>query len=46
MTPEMLSAKTYKAFQEEYTAHALPDFTLFWYGGVMEKLKDVGLVIL
>jgi len=46
MTPEMSALKTYKSFQEEYVSHDLPDFTLFWYGGLMEKLKDVGLLIL
>jgi hypothetical protein len=46
MTPEGSTLKTYKVFQEEYISQGLPDFTLFWYGGVMEKIKEVGLLIL
>jgi hypothetical protein len=37
---------TYLQLQESYESHPLPDFTLFWYGTTMEKLKEIGLLVL
>ncbi len=37
---------TYEQLQQDYVDHHLPDFTLFWYGRIMEQLKDIGLVML
>ncbi len=37
---------TYQKLQEDYTTHHLPDFTLFWYGNIMEQLKENGLLVI
>jgi len=46
MMPESESMYTYQKLQEEYERQGLEDFTLFWYGNAMEKLKGVGLLVL
>jgi len=46
MTPERETPSTYRSLQENYDLNGLHDFTLFWYGGVMEELKRVGLLVL
>ena len=45
MTPST-GSYTYQKLQEDYNQHELHDFTLFWYGRIMEELKEVGLLIL
>jgi hypothetical protein len=37
---------TYQQFQTAYETQDFPDFTLFWYGSVMEQLKEIGLLVL
>ena len=46
MTPVRKTPYTYRSLQENYDLNGLHDFTLFWYGGVMEELKRVGLLVL
>jgi hypothetical protein len=46
MTPKDTPLLTYHKLQEEYDKQQLPDFTLFWYGAVMEELKEIGLLVL
>ena len=35
----------FKKFKESYTDSGLEDFTLFWFGDVMESVKALGLLI-
>ncbi|MEP6645641.1 MAG: B12-binding domain-containing radical SAM protein [Saprospiraceae bacterium] len=37
---------TYQKLQEDYEKNGLEDFTLFWFGSLMEELKQLGLLIL
>lgn len=46
MKPDQQAALTYRKLQEDYTLNGLHDFTLFWYGHVMEELKRMGLLVL
>ena len=46
MTPVRKTPYTYRSLQENYDLNGLHDFTLFWYGVVMEELKRVGLLVL
>lgn len=46
MTPVRKTPFTYRNLQENYDLNGLHDFTLFWYGVVMEELKRVGLLVL
>ncbi len=46
MTPDQETSFTYRHLQENYAMRHLQDFTLFWYGNVMEELKRVGLLVL
>jgi hypothetical protein len=46
MAPASKLSYTYQALQEEYLRHDFHDFTLFWYGSVMEGLKEAGLLVL
>jgi hypothetical protein len=45
MTPSA-GSYTYQKLREDYDQHQLADFTLFWYGRIMEELKEAGLLIL
>jgi len=36
---------TFKLLQEEYAAAGLSDFELFWYGRLMDEVKEIGLVV-
>ncbi len=40
------TALTYQHLQEEYERQGFKDFTLYWFGGVMEELKEIGLLVL
>ncbi|MFZ1676540.1 MAG: radical SAM protein, partial [Saprospiraceae bacterium] len=46
MTPKHTIPFTYQHLKEDYDRHHLEDFTLFWYGSVMEELKEIGLLVL
>ena len=46
LKPSSGATYTYQLLQEDYQRHELPDFTLFWYGAVMERLKEAGLLVL
>jgi len=46
MAPKSGITYTYQMLRENYDQHQLDDFTLFWYGRIMEELKEVGLLIL
>lgn len=46
MAPKYSSSFTYQTLKESYDQHELDDFSLFWYGGVMESLKEIGLLVL
>ncbi len=37
---------SYHDLRIDYDEHKLGDFTLFWYGDLMEKIKEVGLLVL
>jgi hypothetical protein len=37
---------SYQALREDYDKHGLEDFTLFWYGDVMEAVREAGLLAL
>ncbi|MEP6793923.1 MAG: radical SAM protein, partial [Saprospiraceae bacterium] len=45
MTPSLQSSLTYQELQADYISHQLPDFTIFWYGEIMEGLKEIGLLV-
>lgn len=46
LTPEHETQLSLKDLREEYVNNKLEDFTLFWYGSVMESLKAKGLLVL
>jgi hypothetical protein len=46
MTPQQVPSMTYEKLQENYKSHDLQDFTLFWYGDMMEELRETGLLVL
>jgi hypothetical protein len=46
MVPESGTSFTYHQVREDYDNHGLDDFTLFWNGGLMEELREVGLLVL
>lgn len=46
MTPSAGLAYSYQKLQIDYHESGLHDFTLFWYGRVMEELKEIGLLVL
>ena len=46
ITPVRGTLMTYKELQEAYQSQPLDDFILFWYGSVMEDLKEAGLLVL
>ncbi len=37
---------TYQQLKEDYEQQQFSDFTLFWYGTIMEELKEAGLLVL
>ncbi|MEO6132070.1 MAG: radical SAM protein [Saprospiraceae bacterium] len=46
MAPGEMLSYTYQRLEEDYEKNGFEDFTLFWYGNVMEKLKEVGMLVL
>ncbi len=46
ISPQGDQPMTYKEMRDDYNHHKLNDFTLFWYGDVMESLKEIGLLVL
>lgn len=46
MSPGRKPPFTYRKLQEDYALQGFEDFTLFWYGAVMEELKRVGMLVL
>jgi hypothetical protein len=46
MSPASGKTFSYQLLQEDYEKHHLGDFTLFWFGQVMEDLKEAGLLVL
>jgi len=46
MTPESSKSFTYASLQQAYLSAGFDDFTLFWFGPVMEKIKEAGLLVL
>jgi hypothetical protein len=46
IAPESGVSFTYQQVQEDYDGHGLDDFILFWNGGLMEELREVGLLVL
>jgi len=40
------SSKTFAEFQEAFESSELGDFSLFWYGALMEELKEIGLLVI
>jgi hypothetical protein len=46
MRAENLPYQTYKTFRNSHEKLDLLDFTLFWYGKIMDQLKDTGLIII
>ncbi|MEO5905508.1 MAG: radical SAM protein, partial [Saprospiraceae bacterium] len=45
MAPQQYSSFTYQMLQASYEQQQFDDFTLFWFGSVMEKLKEIGLLV-
>ena len=45
-TPVNDNTMSFKDLREDYNNNKLHDFTLFWYGQVMESLKEIGLLVL
>ncbi len=45
-TPGHEQVLSFKALREDYSNAGFEDFTLFWYGNVMESLKEIGLLVL
>ncbi len=37
---------SFSFFKEKYQEKGLPEFSLFWYGGTMEQIKEIGLLVL
>lgn len=46
MSPVSSTFYSYQQLQEDYERHQFTDFTLFWYGAIMEELKEAGLLVL
>ncbi|HEY3387519.1 MAG TPA: radical SAM protein [Saprospiraceae bacterium] len=46
MLPGQRTAFTYHDLENAYLSYPLNDFTLFWYGPVMEALKEEALLVL
>ncbi len=46
MSPVSRTPFTYQQLQQDYELHQFNDFTLFWYGSLMEELKEAGLLVL
>jgi hypothetical protein len=46
MAPASSTTYTYQKLQDDYVLHHFDDFTLFWFGKVMEPLKESGLLVL
>jgi hypothetical protein len=46
LSPHSESSFTYQKLQEDFNQNELNDFTLFWYGRIMEELKEIGLLVL
>ncbi|MCF8277785.1 MAG: radical SAM protein [Flavobacteriales bacterium] len=46
MAPTNAKPITYQLLQEAYANSGLHDFTAFWYDGLMEELREIGLLIL
>jgi radical SAM superfamily enzyme YgiQ (UPF0313 family) len=46
MTPHSSTSMNYQKLHEDFNQNELNDFTLFWYGRIMEELKEIGLLIL
>ncbi|MBK9981067.1 MAG: radical SAM protein [Saprospiraceae bacterium] len=46
MSAKNNSPFTYQQLKEDYDRTDLNDFTLYWYGRVMEELKEIGLLVL
>jgi len=46
MRPDCDAPYTYQKLQDDYVLHHFEDFTLFWFGKVMEQLKVAGLLVL
>ena len=46
LTPHSTTSYSYQKLQEDFNQHQLNDFTLFWFGKIMEELKEIGLLIL
>ncbi len=46
MVPHAATAYSYQKLQEDFNQNGLNDFTLFWYGRIMEELKEIGLLVL
>ena len=46
MRPDGSSSYTYASLRDEYGSAGFDDFTLFWFGRVMERLKEEGMIVL
>ena len=46
MAPHSGITFTYQKLSEDYDRQELADFTLFWYGRIMEELKEIGMLVL
>ena len=46
LTPTRYANQNYQSFKASFEEAELGDFTLFWYGPIMEQLKNLGLLIL
>ena len=46
LCPDAPSSYTYAKLRDEYVAAGFDDFTLFWFGSLMERMKEEGLVVL
>ena len=46
MSPASMMSYTYQQLKEDYEQQQFSDFTLFWYGTIMEELKEAGLLVL
>jgi radical SAM superfamily enzyme YgiQ (UPF0313 family) len=46
MTPSAANSYTYPKLQADFNDSGLHDYTLFWYGRIMEELKEEGLLVL
>ena len=46
MSPAGTTSYVYQQLLEEYEQQQFTDFTLFWYGPIMEELKEAGMLVL